>query len=366
MNSALFQSRLAKLSSELSNQNLDCLLLSSPQTMGYAHGLFEDGHERLLTLAIRASGEVCLLGPALSETSAKECGIGTIKTYTDGQSPMDLFADFADDWDLRTSVIAVDPVLRADLLLGMQHVLPAALFRSADSVLGKVMGQKDEAEIEALRASGEIVDTIYRELLTWLKPGQTENEIAGRIRSMMLERGGNPLFCIVGGGPGSAEPHHANCDRPVEHGEALLLDFGCVYKGYCSDITRVIHFGPAPQRVRDVYSAVFQAHHAGVNAIRPGIETGEVDLVARNVLESHGYGEFFVHRLGHGIGMSVHELPNLSPGNETIMEPGHCFSIEPGVYLPGEFGIRLENIYACGSDGVIHINEEFEDQILEL
>lgn len=358
--------RLDKLRAELSNQNMDCLLLSSPQAMGYAHGFFEDGHERLLILAIQATGEVTLLGPALSETSAKESGIQSVRTYTDGQNPMELFADLADEWNLRTGVIAIDPVLRADLLLGMQQTLPAALFQSADPILGKVMGVKDDVEIDALRASGAIVDAIYRDLLNELKPGQTEIGIANRIRAMMLERGGSPLFCIVAAGPGSAEPHHANSDRPVQSGEVLLLDFGCEYRGYCSDITRVLHFGPASQKVKEVYQAVYEAHQTGVRAVKPGISTGEVDRMAREKLGDHGLAEYFVHRLGHGIGMSVHELPNLSPGNETILEPGHCFSIEPGVYLPGEFGIRLENIYACGLEGAIPINKEFEDQILEL
>ncbi len=360
-------SRLERMVAAMDAANVDAVLLCTPESMGYAHGFFEDAHERMLLLALRANGDVAMIAPALSAEQASRAGIQDIRTWRDGEPPLALFEGLAVEWELRTAVVAVDSAMRADHLLQIQAAVPSAMFHPADPLFGPVMARKDAQELEWLTKAGAVVDDVYEELVSKIKPGLTEVQIEAMIRQMVLERGAKPTFCIVGVGPGSAEPHHLNGDATVELGQLLLMDFGCELGRYQADITRVVHVGPATDKVRFVYRAVRSAVLAGQAAVRPGVTGAEVDQAARERIVEAGFGEFFTHRTGHGIGLRGHELPNIASDNLTPLEVGNTFSIEPGIYLPGEFGIRLENIYACGESGAIAINKkEFEEEILEL
>lgn len=360
-------SRKDRLVSSLVSADFDALLLSSPEAMGYAHGFFEDGHERLLVLALHADGRVSLIGPALSESQAKRCGIADIRAWSDGQSPWALVEALADEWNLTSGVIGVDPTMRADHLLGLQHALPGAMFRSAESVLAQCMASKDEAELEWLRRASKLVEEVYEELLPTIRVGETELELAGRIQSAVLAKGGALNFCIVATGEGSAEPHHLNSPTPIREGDVLLMDFGCRLGHYHADITRVVSIGPASDEVKKVYRTVWEAHQAGRRQVAIGVTGAMVDRATREVIEQAGYGAAFTHRTGHGIGMHGHESPNMSADDHTPLAPGHCFTIEPGIYLSGKFGVRLENVYTVGDQGAVPINEqELEDSILEL
>lgn len=362
-----YRSRVALLAEAMSQANIDVSLLSSAHMMGYAHGFFEDSHERLMVLAIRADGEHCLICPALSEEQAQRQGIQNIRSWRDGESGLALFAALADEWEMRTSVVAVDNEMRADILLQIQSAVPSAMFHPSDALFSPILARKDTTEIQKLEAAGAIVDDIFNSILPDLKPGRTEAEIAGQIQRMVLDRGAGLNFCIVATGPASAEPHHLSDQAVVKQGDLLLMDFGCELDHYQADITRVVSMGPASAKVREVYSIVREAVYAAVDAVKPGTTGAAVDNAARSVIEHAGYGEYFTHRTGHGIGIRGHESPNMSPDNLVPLEVGNVFSIEPGIYLPGQFGIRLENIYACGDTGAHPINKkEFEEIILEL
>lgn len=362
----MIQARLSKVTDAMNSANVDVLFLSSPASMGYLAGFFEDGHERLMVLAVRSSGETALICPALSHSQAERCGIKQIQSWKDGEDPMRLVANLAKEWSLDRAVIGVDAEMRADILLGIQNVLPAAAYHSAEKCVAAAMSTKDDEELDALRRAGAVVDQVYRELLTELGPGMSEVAIEGIIRNKVLAKGAKPTFCIVGTGAGSAEPHHLNGDSLTAAGELLLLDFGCEVDHYQADITRVVGIGNCGEEARHVYRVVFEAHQAAKNAVSIGTPLAEVDRAARKVIEDAGFGEFFTHRTGHGIGIKGHEQPNVSADNATLLELGHCFSIEPGIYLPGKFGVRLENIYSCGANGAISKNEEFEEELLEL
>ena len=360
-------SRIAPLAQALSNANIDVALLSSANMMGYAHGFFEDAHERLMLLAIRADGQCCLIAPALSGEQARRQGIQEVRTWKDGESGLALFQQLADEWEMRTSVIAVDNEMRADILLQIQAAVPSAMFHPSDALFGPVMARKDAEEIRKLEAAAAIVEKVYEAILPTLKPGLTEAQIAGRLQGMVLERGASLNFCIVATGAASAEPHHLSDNSVVKPGDVLLMDFGCQLDHYQADITRVVSMGPASAKVHEVYGIVRSAYLGAKAAVKPGATGAEVDQGARKVIEAAGYGDYFTHRTGHGIGIRGHEAPNMSPDNDMPLEPGNTFSIEPGIYLPGDFGIRLENIFACGEQDAHAINKkEFEERILEL
>lgn len=351
-------SRIASLASALSVFGYDAFFAQTPVSMGYLHGLHEDAHERFLTMAISVRGEMALIAPALSETQARRCGITDIRTWRDGDDPGDLFEELAGEWGLESSILAVDDHMPAQMLLKMQSILPAALFKPGGSVLASLMKRKDPGEIELLKRAARIADQAFIEVAPKIREGMTELEVEELLVGAMKSGGGGPFFCIVAAGPNAAEPHHLSDSTRIRNGDVLLLDFGCDVEGYKSDITRTVSVGEAEEEAQEVYRIVHRAHLAGRSAARPGVTGEEVDRVARKVIEDAGYGEWFFHRLGHGIGMQGHEEPNIVTGNRDPLEPGNVFSIEPGIYLPGRFGVRIENIVAVTEDGNESLNDE--------
>ncbi len=358
--------RTQRLAEQLDAAGIDAYFASTTTSMGYLHGLFEHGHERLLTLAVKSSGDVCLIAPALSVSQAQRVGIADILGWADSEDPMDAVQTLSQRWNLRSGVIAVDDEFHSSHLLAMQELLPAALFRAGGEVLSRIRSRKEPAEIDALLAAGKIADEVYDEVLPEIRVGMTELELRDRINAKMRARGGTPTFCIVAAGAGSAEPHHLPNERRLENGDLLLLDFGCDLDHYQCDITRCVSIGKATDKMHQVYEIVLRAHDAGRAAVRPGVTGADVDRAARQIIEDAGHGPDFFHRLGHGIGMEGHEAPNLVSTNSLPLEPGNCFSVEPGVYLAGEFGIRIENIVAVTMDGHISMNAEPPRSLPEL
>lgn len=365
-NTLIHKSRTEAAATELKTLGFDALLVCTQVSMGYLHGYFEESHERLLVLAINQENEVRMICPSLSEQQARRCGIADIRTWRDGDDPMAHIRQLAEDWKLRSGVIAVDDHMPAMHLLDLQAVLPAALFRPAGEVMARLMRVKSEDELTQLLRAGQIADKAYEEVVSQLKPGLTENQIAEMLRSSMKKNGGNPTFCIVAIGAASAEPHHLNDDTAVHEGDIVLMDFGCEFNHYNSDITRTVCVGTATDEMKKVYEVVYAAHMAGRQAIRGGVASQNLDRVAREVIEKAGYGEYFIHRLGHGLGMQVHEEPYIVEGNKLPLAAGHCFSIEPGIYVPGNFGIRIENIVSATDTGHISFNADPSPTLVEV
>ena len=360
-------SRTERIAERLAAEGADALFAWSPNVVGYLANLWEHPHRRFATFAVNADGRSCAIVPALGRTSAEEAGIADIRVWTDDEDPLALFADLAEEWGLRTGIVAVEEDLPSRMLLAMQERLPAARFRGGDTVVAGVMRRKEPFEAQLLEEAARLTDEVWEEIRPRLAPGRTEIEIAQELQDLMRARGIRPTFAIVGGGPNSAKPHHAPGERPLAEGDVVLLDFGGTYERYGSDITRVVHLGPAPERVREAYRAVHAAHTAAATGIRAGATTGaEADTMARDSLKGAGLAEFFVHRLGHGLGLNEHEHPYLVGSNGATLEAGDCFTIEPGVYLPGEFGIRLENAYLLDEQGARSLNAEIPSEIVEL
>ena len=350
--------RIPALAAALREASVDAFLAHSPVTMGYLHGLHEDAHERFLTLAISAKGDVRLIAPALTETQARRAGIEDVRPWKDGEDPLAHVRELARDWNLDAAIVAVDDTLPAKMLIEVQDLLPRTNFRPGGDLVSGLMRRKSSEELDKLRHAARIADEAWDAVLPTLAAGQTERSIAAKLYAEMERRGGTPTFAIVAAGAGGAEPHHLSDDTELKDGDVMILDFGCAFAGYQSDITRTVAVGSATQEAKDVYGIVLAAHHAGRNAARAGVTAGRVDAAAREVIEAAGYGEAFFHRLGHGIGQNGHEAPYILGGSVVTLVAGDCFSIEPGIYLAGRFGVRIENIVTATEWGCDSLNAD--------
>lgn len=343
--------RVSQVAQAVQNAGFDAFFAWSPTSLAYLRGLHEHPGHRFFALCVSPQGEEILICPALSENQARRVGIAEIWPWKDGEDPMVLFQRLADKWNLSGGVIAVDEDLPALHLLKLQAVAPAALFKDGGPMLNGLRRTKTQQELELLQKAADMADRAFNEVWPQIHAGMTERQVEKMLFTAMEAQGGVVNFGIVGTGAAGAEPHHATDETVLKHGDAVILDFGCDVQGYRSDITRTIAIGEASEQVRKIYKLVYEAHHAGRQAIRPGVTLGAADAAAREVISNAGYGPHFMHRLGHGIGLQGHELPYLISGSEDTFQIGDCFSIEPGIYLPDQFGVRLENIYTCKEHG---------------
>jgi D-alanyl-D-alanine dipeptidase len=242
-------------------------------------------------------------------------------------------------------------------LLPLLERLPGMRLAMATPVLRPLRLLKDEAEIDLLRRAAHAADRVFERITSVGLEGRTEREVAGMLNDLLVDEGHDaPAFTIVASGPHGASPHHEPDRRRIARGDLVVLDFGGTIKGYYSDITRTLAVGEPDAERRAAYEAVRVAQESGVQAVQPGTMTGAVDRATRSALERAGYGPYFVHRTGHGLGLEVHEPPYLVSGDETVLQPGMVFSVEPGVYLPGRFGVRIEDIVVVTPDGVERLN----------
>lgn len=241
----------------------------------------------------------------------------------------------------------------ASFVLSLQRAAPGRELRLSSLVTRELRMRKDAAEQAALRAVSAAADRAFDRMRERAFTGRTEREIAAELAALLRDEGHEEVsFTIVASGPNGASPHHATGDRRLVTGDTVVLDFGGTRAHYGSDITRTVHLGPdVGVETRRVHELVLRAQEAGYAAAREGATAESVDAVARQVITDGGYGEWFIHRLGHGIGLDGHEHPYLVAGNAEVLEPGMAFSIEPGIYLPGRFGVRIEDIALIGSDG---------------
>lgn len=358
--------RLAKLAKQLGDQGVDAFFGWDPVTIDYLHGFYEGAGERFSTLAIHADGRQAMICPALSVNQASRAGISNIRSWRDGEDPLALFRQLCEEWNLKSSILAVDAEMPARMLLSMQTVLPAALFRAGDTLVEALMRIKDADEVDSLRHAGKIADQAFPAAVAAMRPGATEREIEEVLFAEMRRLGGDPSFCIVAAGPNGAEPHHLSDDTKLKEGDSVILDFGCLYRGYNSDITRTVCVGQASSELKAVYTHVYDAHMRARESIGVGVAAETVDQAARTVIDRAGFGEFFMHRTGHGIGRRIHEAPYIVAGNRELLEAGECFSVEPGIYLPQKLGVRIENIVTVTDQGHSSLNAEPAASIIEI
>jgi Xaa-Pro aminopeptidase len=334
---------------------VDALLLCPGADLYYLTG-FEHGHagERLLSLVVRRDGSSRWIVPAMN--------VPQVQAHALPGEPVRAWADVEGYLPaLRAALegaqdVAFDDEARSAFLLDVMSAAPKARLHRASSVMRGLRIRKDATELAALRRAGRTADETIADAISFCRPGKTERQVEHDLRADLLRRaspGASVAFTIVASGENSALPHHETSDRTLRPGDIVVLDFGTREAGYHSDITVTCSVGePSDPKAREVYRVVHAAQQAALGAVRPGVPCEDVDRAARSVIEAAGYGEFFLHRTGHGLGLQVHEPPFLVGGNEQRLEEGMVFSVEPGIYLPGRFGVRLEVIAYVTHDGV--------------
>jgi D-alanyl-D-alanine dipeptidase len=312
--------------------------------------------ERLTMLVLTPQQRPTLLVPALERPDA-EAAEGApcleIMDWPDGSDPYELARDFLNQ-DAR---FGVSDSAWAMHLLGLQHVLPRTSYQALTQSMPMLRAVKDANELARLAMAGEAADTTYREIIRLRFEGRHETEVAADLARLLREFGHEQVdFTVVGSGPNGANPHHEAGDRVIQQGDAVVLDFGGLMFGYGSDTTRTVCVGEPSAEIRQVHDIVRQAQQAAFEAVRPGVACQEIDRVARAVITDAGYGKQFIHRTGHGIGVTTHEPPYMVEGEEQPLQPGMCFSIEPGIYLTGRFGVRIEDIVTVTETGGQRLN----------
>ncbi|CAN5388248.1 Xaa-Pro peptidase family protein [soil metagenome] len=353
--------RVQRLADKLREEGVDALLAHAPLTMGYLAGFWEDAHERFLALVVTKDAKVRLIAPALSEAQARRIGITDIVPFGDDGDPLALLKATCEEWGLKT--LAVDDFTPTMHLLAMQKALPTTTFQRGGTLVVPLLREKGEDELALMRKTAKVADEAYREVLPLIREGMTEREVAGMLSAAMESRGGKTTFTIVAAGEAGAEPHHLSDDRPLKRGDVVILDFGCGVEEYQSDVTRTVAIGEASEEAREVYRAVRRAHMASRAIAKAGVTCGEVDAAARQSLEKDGLAKWFIHRVGHGIGLEGQREPSVAPGSLLPLLNNECFSVEPGVYLPGKFGIRIETIVTVTPDGCESLNEDPTEEI---
>ncbi|MET7367389.1 aminopeptidase P family protein [Streptomyces sp. NPDC005566] len=312
--------------------------------------------ERLTLLVVRAGHDPVLVVPALEAADA-ERAVGapvlTLRDWTDAADPYALTAELLGD----KGRFGVSDNAWALHLLALQELLPATSYASLTAALPMLRAVKDAAELERLAAAGAAADATYEQILKVRFSGRKETDVAADLSALLVEFGHSQVdFTVVGSGPNGANPHHEAGDRTIEQGDMVVLDFGGLKHGYGSDTSRTVHVGAPTAEEQRVHDVVREAQEAGFRAVRPGIACQEIDRAARAVVTEFGYGERFIHRTGHGIGVTTHEPPYMIEGEEQPLVPGMCFSVEPGIYLPGRFGVRIEDIVTVTEDGGRRLN----------
>ena len=338
---------------------IDALLCSVGPDLPYLTGYEAVPLERLTMLVVPRDGEAVLVVPRLEAPRVHaRPDIFTIEPWDETDDPIGRVVAHVHG----ARSIGIGDNTWARFVLALQGALPGARFRSATAVTGPLRVVKDAAEIEALRAAAHIVDEIALTMRGRPFAGRTEREVHRELVERMLDGSHERAnFAIVASGPNAASPHHEPTDRVIAPGEIVLCDFGGTRGGYCSDITRMFHVGEPPREVSDAYDALVVAQEAGVAAATVGTLCEAVDAAARVVLVEAGFGDAFVHRTGHGIGMEAHEDPYVVSGNATPLVAGHAFSVEPGVYFPDRFGLRLEDIVVATDSGPDRLNRAPRD-----
>lgn len=359
-----FESRRRRLASVLASEGVSAYVSAGLSSFAYLNGMHETGGERFLGVFLKADGCQAMVAPKLSETQAARLGITDFRGWADGEDPLVLAAGLAAEWGMASGVLAVDDDMPAHMVLGLQKALPSARLILGHELRARVMSLKDADELAALHRAGAAADGAWDEVRPQIRAGMTEVQVAKLLQDAMLARGGKPLFSIVAAGSAAAEPHHGSDGTLLKEGDVVICDFGCEVDSYVSDITRTICIGKPTEEQKKVYDIVLKAHKAARSAIKPGVPFQDVDRAARAVITEAGYGEFFIHRTGHGIGMNVHEAPNVVEGEARPLQPGHCFSIEPGIYLPGRFGVRIENLVTVIEEGHQSFNAEPADEMM--
>ena len=365
---AALRARLERATAAAADAGVDALLMAPGSDLRYLLGAGGSSFERLTCLVVPATGAPPVLvvpkleAPGYAAVPTDDLGV-ELATWVDGEDPYALVASRVG----RAGRVALGDVMSALHVLGLRGAMPDAEQTLAGPIVRELRMRKDAEEIAGLRAAGAAIDRVHARMAEWLRAGRTEAEVAADIAAAIVEEGHTVAeFVIVGSGPNGASPHHRDSDRVIEPGDVVVIDIGGpVESGYNSDSTRTYAIGePRDADVLETYAVLQAGQQAAVDAVRPGIAAQDVDAAARTVISDAGFGEYFIHRTGHGIGLDVHEEPYIVGGNDLPLEAGMAFSVEPGIYLPDRWGARIEDIVVVTDTGVERLNNRPHDLIV--
>lgn len=359
-----YTQRINRLQHELVDQRIDALIVGASSDLVYLTGYHAHVSERLNLLIVPATGTPALIVPNLEAPLIGHArDLADIHNWADHDDPAVLAAAALGDVSGRR--IAVGNRLFASFLLRIQARVGPATWIEADPVLRTLRMRKDDAEIAIMAEVSRLTDETWEAFTAGPGlTGQTERQAAARLSGLLADRGVTKIWCICASGPHSASPHHATGDRVITRGDAVVFDWGGELLDYQSDVTRTLHVGPPGDEFRRAYDIVREANQATLDAVRPGVPLQDLDRTARRIIGDAGYGDAFIHRVGHGLGIDVHEEPYLVEGNTLPLVEGMVFSDEPGIYLVDRFGVRIEDTVVCTGDGGRRLNEATRDLVV--
>lgn len=353
----MYATRIDRLTNALAASGFDALALNPGPSLAYLTGLHFHLMERPTVLLV-APGQQPALVMGNLEMGKAQSSAQPLQTFPYVDNPgiwLESFKQAVQALQLDGKRIGVEPNRMRFLELSyLQQAAPNARFESAEAVLNELRMRKDSQEVDAMRRAVQIAQQALTATLPAIRPGITEKAIAAELFLQILRAGSDievPFMPIVAGGPNSANPHAAPSDRPLQEGDLLVIDWGARFEGYCSDLTRTFAIGEVDPELRRIVEITARANAAGRAASRPGVSAGSVDRAARAVIEESGYGPQFFHRVGHGLGLEEHEPPYMFGENSLILQPGMSYTVEPGIYLAGRGGVRIEDNVVITSDG---------------
>ncbi len=346
------QSRINRVIENMNACGLDQILVTATPSVYYLTGKWVSPGERMLALYLNSNGDTALYANRLFALSGSE-GVNLVE-FDDTEDPVALLAQ-----QVKAGKIGIDKVWPSQFTIRLMEAKAGLTPVLGSAPVDDARMCKDAEEIALMRAASRMNDEALRRTMGMISEGMTELELQDAYLKNAKAVGGNgasftPITCF---GPNCAEPHHDNDETRLKKGDSVILDVGLAYQRYCSDMTRTVFFGGITEEQQRVYDVCRRANEAGRAAVKPGLPMCEFDRAARSVIEDAGLGKYFIHRTGHGIGLEVHEHPDNSATSRIIAKPGMCFSVEPGIYLPGNFGVRIEDLVCVTEDGCETLNE---------
>lgn len=356
----IYKNRIKNVKEKISELEIDYIILTPSTNMNYLTGFDTESHERLLACIISSSGESILLGPELNKKEMEKTPIDKKIYWKENEDPLKKLIELTKGIKSKGARIGIEKNITASLLLPLQNRLNNCTFEYINNIFSEMRLIKNSKEKKILKRASQMAEKALKITLNsenWI--GKSEKELAAELEYNLKKQGmdGTSFKTIVGSGPHGASPHHNYNDRKIRESESVVIDFGGIYKGYCSDMTRTFSFGKPSSKLKEVFKVVKNSQELAEDKIKPGMTAEEADKIARDYIKNSGFGEYFIHRTGHGIGMDVHERPFIVTGNKEILKPGMVFSIEPGIYLPEEFGVRIEDLVIVNENGCESINK---------
>ncbi|MEG1061897.1 MAG: Xaa-Pro peptidase family protein [Oscillospiraceae bacterium] len=345
------KTRLEKVVAELKRIGLSQMIISDPSGIRYLTGIDIEPMERLFALYVSDEGEYKLF--LNNMFTVPDTGLQEI-WMSDTDDCIKIVSENIDG----TADIGVDKIWPAGFLLRLMKIFPNVKYIVSSECVDRVRARKDAEEQEKMRRASQINDICMEAVPSFLHEGVTEKEVCEHIAALYLANGASGLAfpAITSFGANAADPHHSPDETVLKNDDCIVVDMGCVYEGYCSDMTRTFFCGSAPEKHAKIHDIVREANELAESMIKPGVRFCDLDNAAREYISNKGYGKYFTHRLGHSIGSDCHEAGDVSATNKNALEVGNTFSIEPGVYLPGEFGVRIEDLVIVTEDGCEILN----------